>query len=331
VAVTLLVTVDTEEEFDWAKPISPRNRSVKHMAELSRLQDLFDSLRVRPTYVVDHPIVTDERSAKVLREFLRRGNCEIGAHVHPWVNPPTVEEITPRNSYLCNLPLTLQQEKVAELTRLIHAAFDVKPTAFKAGRYGLDFALVPYLQELGYTVDSSVIAYSNFEHDGGPSFDDFDPTPFRLGPPLVPSRSGHPAMLEVPSTVGFSRRPFAWWARVHRTLAQDQFHRLHPIGILWHLRVVRKTTLTPELSGLSEMITLMRVLANDRSREVVLNVTMHSPSVEAGHTPFVKTAEDLGRFFSTLRGALEFAVRDLSATPMTLSEYQTQFLKAEIP
>src|SRR3989304_6964882 len=151
----LLVSVDTEEEFDWSAPPCPDSRSVKHVAHLPRLQELFESCGVRPTYLVDHPIATTGESVDVLGGFLRRGACEIGAHLHPWVNPPVSEEICPKNTYLCNLPLALQQEKLAELTRAIHQAFRVSPVSFKAGRYGIDFALLPALRELGYRLDST--------------------------------------------------------------------------------------------------------------------------------------------------------------------------------
>ena len=40
-SATLLVTVDTEEEFNWDAPVSPENDSVAHAAHLPRLQELF--------------------------------------------------------------------------------------------------------------------------------------------------------------------------------------------------------------------------------------------------------------------------------------------------
>src|SRR5437867_822268 len=95
---TLLVSVDTEEEFDWSAPVSPDHRSVKHVSHLSRLQDLFESLGVRPTYLVDYPIATTDESVDVLGSFLRRGTCEIGAHIHTRVNTTIVEEICPKIS-----------------------------------------------------------------------------------------------------------------------------------------------------------------------------------------------------------------------------------------
>src|SRR5689334_8509000 len=127
---TLLVSIDTEEEFDWSAPVSPRHRSVSHFRHLSRLHDVFEETGARPTYLIDHPIATHELSVGVLRELRRRGTCEIGAHLHPWVNPPLAEPICPRNSYLCNLPLALQRDKLHELTAAIRNNLGVAPTSF---------------------------------------------------------------------------------------------------------------------------------------------------------------------------------------------------------
>jgi len=308
----LLVSVDTEEEFDWTAPFSAARRSVGHVARLPRLHELFERYGVRATYLIDHPIAASAPSVRVLQGFLQRDNCELGAHLHPWVNPPLVEEINARNSYLCNLLLSLQQDKVAELTRAIARAFDLAPAVFKAGRYGLDFALTPALQEMGYRVDSSVMAYGNFTADLGPSWERYGPDPFWLQPPLPP-------LLEIPCTSGFVRRPFWWWANVRGILSRKPWCWLRLGGVLWHLGLLRRVLLTPEGPALPDLLRLMRALA--KGAAPVLNLTLHSPSVEPGHTPYVRSENELEAFFDLLGRLLEFAVGELGARCMTLSEY----------
>jgi len=326
---TLLVTVDTEEAFDWSAPFSPENTSVEHARHLPRLQALLEEVGVRPTYVVDYPIATAPRSVEVLGDFHARGKCELGAHLHPWVNPPVTETICSQNSYLCNLPASLQREKLRRLTEAIEESFGSRPTTFKAGRYGIDFAMVPYLQQLGYTVDTSVIAYMDLSADGGPDFSGFDNSPFLLKPPLFLQEPGRPPLLEVPCTVGFTRRPFSFWSKVHRKLAVDRLHKFHPIGILWHTRILRKIVLTPEGTQLADQRRLLRPLAAEP--DVVLNVTLHSPSIEAGNTPFVQTERQRDAFFDRLRGTLEHALGELRATPLTFREFAIQFQGAATP
>lgn len=325
-SATLLVTIDTEEEFDWDAPVSPENNSVGHADHLPRLQELFEEEGVRPTYVVDYPIATTDDSARVLGQFVGRGACEIGAHVHPWVNPPIDEPIEPRNSYLCNLPQSLQEEKIGRLTEAIETAFGIRPTTFKAGRYGLDFRTVPFLQSLGYTVDTSVIAYMDLRADEGPNYLGFGNEPFRLTPPLVPASNGHVPLLEVPCSVGFTRRPFDRWSRTHHRLSHDRFRRYRPIGLLWHSHLLRKIVLTPEGTHVKDQLRLLRTMA--KAPDVVLNVTLHSPSIQPGNTPYVRNEDELEQFLSRLRDTLRFAVRQLGARCMTMSEYADSFERA---
>jgi hypothetical protein len=320
-AATLIVSVDTEEEFDWSKAGTSRQWSLRHLSGIPRFQDLCDEFGIRPTYLIDYPIATSDEALALLGEIQRRGGCEIGAHIHPWVNPPYNEELCPRNTYLCNLPLSLQAEKVAELTRAVHTAFGRVPTSFKAGRYGLDFAFASSLAQMGYTVDSSVIAFTNFAHDDGPDFGRFGPEAFWLTGSGNGDRSS--GLLEIPCTVGFTRRPFEWWAGAYRYLSHKYFRHLHPIGILQRLGVVRKIVLSPELSSGQDLTSLMTVIARDPNP--LLNVTLHSPSLQAGHTPFVRTTDDLERLFASLRLAFEWAIERLGAQCLTLSEYRHHF------
>jgi hypothetical protein len=312
----LLVSVDTEEEFDWSAPFSASQRSVGHVARLPRLQELFDRLGVRATYLIDHPIAVTPSSVRVLDGFLQRGTCEIGAHLHPWVNPPLSEEINSRNSYLGNLPLALQQDKVAELTAAITRSFARAPLVFKAGRYGLDFALIPFLAELGYRVDSSIMAYANLTEDGGPSWEAYGPEPFWLE---LPNNSAGEALLEIPCTSGFVRRPFWFWAKVRRLVGRKPWCWLRLGGLLWHLGLLRRVMLTPEGPALADLRNLLRALS--RGPAPVLNVTLHSPSIEPGHTPYVRSEEELEQFLALLTQILEIALGELGAQCMTLGEY----------
>ena len=100
----LCVAVDAEEEFDWRAPFSRRNISVKSISHQYLAQEIFARYGVTPTYLVDYPVATNPTSVKVLRKLLDAGQCEIGAQLHPWVNPPHEEEVTVRNSFPANLP-----------------------------------------------------------------------------------------------------------------------------------------------------------------------------------------------------------------------------------
>jgi hypothetical protein len=319
-SLALLVTVDTEEEFDWAGVGVSQAWSMKHAAHLGWFQELCESFGVRPTYVIDYPFATTPESIAALRGPHDRGACEIGAHPHPWVNPPIREELTVRNTYLSNLPADLQQEKVAALTDAIRQSFGYTPRTFKAGRYGFDVALAPFLSSLGYTVDTSVMPFCNFTDDGGPDYRTARWQPYWID-------GSKDSLLEVPCTSGFNRWPFESYNKFFQRTGRAPLRTFRLRGILDRLGVLKHIVLSPELAGESDCVTLMRRIA--AHPPAVLNVTLHSPSVMPGCTPFVRTEEDVARFRRQLTTMFRVATQELRATPMTMSEFRDHFVSRE--
>src|SRR5579862_3250137 len=83
---TLVVVIDTEEEFDWAAPFDPASTGVSNVLCQGLAQNIFDSYRLVPTYVIDYPVANDPKAVDVLARLAADRRCEIGAHLHPWVN-----------------------------------------------------------------------------------------------------------------------------------------------------------------------------------------------------------------------------------------------------
>jgi hypothetical protein len=94
-------------------------------------------------------------------------------------------------------------------------------------------------------------------------------------------------------------------------------------GILDRLHLLRHIVLSPELASEADCVELMQQIA--RHPPAVLNITLHSPSVMPGCTPFVRTEQDLQRFRSQLTIMFRVAVQELHAQPMTFSEFHDQF------
>ena len=146
----LLVVIDTEEEFDWNKPVSRESTSVSSMNYIDRVQDIFDDYGIRPCYVIDYPIASQEQGYQGLASFHKENRCEIGAHLHPWVTPPDSEELRPENTSPGNLESSLEFEKLKNLTEVITQNLGVKPVSYKAGRYGFGNNTESILRQLGY-------------------------------------------------------------------------------------------------------------------------------------------------------------------------------------
>ncbi|HEX8482596.1 MAG TPA: polysaccharide deacetylase family protein [Allosphingosinicella sp.] len=275
------VFCDTEEEFDWAKPRSRDNRSTTHMAAMPDLQERFRRRGVKCVHLVDHPIATDPRSIAMLREWLEREEISIGTQLHPWVNPPHDEEVNTFNSFVGNLPKKLERAKIENLTDTIDAAFGRRPTVYRAGRYGVGANTASLLRDAGYEADVSVRALHDYSDEGGPDFSRVRPLPFRVGEgPLV----------ELPLSAAYVGPLRAGGRRVYRAAGRLPRGR----GILYRTGLLNRAALTPEGVPLAEALAAVRALIRDGVRW--FSLSFHSPSVEPGHTPFVRTPDDLRSF-----------------------------------
>ena len=282
---------DTEEEFDWSKPRSRDNRSTTHMRAMPDLHERFRRRGVKLVHLVDHPIATDPESVAMLRGWLEREEVSIGTQLHPWVNPPHDEEVNTFNSFVGNLPIELERAKIADLTGTIEAAFGRRPVVYRAGRYGVGSNTAALLEEAGYRADVSVRATFDYSDEGGPDFSRVRPFPYRIG---------DGALIELPLSAAYVGRLRAKGRGLYR--AADRLPRGR--GLLSRLGLLDRVPLTPEGVPLPEALTAARALIDDGVRW--LSLSFHSPSVEPGHTPYVRTAEDLRTFHAWWDGMLDF-------------------------
>lgn len=306
-APLLQVVVDTEEEFDWSKPFDRRNTSVQTVEAQWRAQEIFDAYGVKPTYVVDYPVATNPRSVAILKALLDTRRCQIGAHLHPWVNPPFDEAVLASNSYPGNLSPGLERRKLQLLTDAVSMSFRVRPTIYKAGRYGLGPETPDTLAELGYLVDLSVVPHTDFGSQGGPDFRGLPDRPYWL------RKAG--GVLEIPLSRGFSG--LGSWARNSRSYEriQTSWGGHLKLGILSRLALLERATLTPEGVSFASQRRLVRSLLCEGHR--VLTLSYHSPSLAPGHSPYVRSGGQLREFLASIRRTLDFVLGDLGGHPAT--------------
>lgn len=306
----LIVMIDTEEEFSWST-ISRENTSTKSIKSQIHAHEIFDQFDVIPTYFVDYPVANSTEASSFLKEMRDNNKCEIGAHLHPWVNPPHEEEVSVFNSFHGNLPFELEQKKIKELTKIIEHAFDIKPTMFKAGRYGIGPNTIDILKQEGYLIDSSYVPYTSFQHSSGPSFLGVPDQPFWI--------DEENKFLEVPLSKNFygilSR--FGLGPAFQSVYDNPVYNRWHIPGILSRLGLTR-CVLSPEGMTLNELQKLMdSMIARGKK---VFCLTYHSPSLAPGNTPYVKTKEDLELFLATIRKVLEYFRKNIKGKFISTSQ-----------
>ncbi len=292
----LLIVVDTEEEFDWTKPFSREAVATRSIPAQARAHLIYDRFGIVPTYVIDYPVAGDPEAVAFLRSLTERRKAEIGAHLHPWVTPPYVEEVSQRNSYQCNLPPEVERAKIEALTGAIESAFGERPTIFKAGRHGFGPGTARALADLGYRIDCSQLPHTDLSADEGPDFRGVPAEPYWLD-------EGR-GLLEVPVTIGFFGAAAAVGPRLGRLFDSPAAARLRLPGILARTGLVARSRLTPEGVSAEEQCRLIEALAAQGQR--TFSLVYHSPSLEPGHTPYVRSPAELAAFLETLEQVLGF-------------------------
>ena len=313
----LIITIDTEED-NWGS-CSPTPYTLENIERIPALQDTFDGFDVKPTYLITYPVATDDRAASILRAISEADKCEIGAHCHPWNTPPLEEERHTVNSMLCNLPAALQYAKMEHLHETIRRRFGLEPVSFRTGRFGYNTTVARNLHRLGYKIDTSITPYMSWTRNHGPDFTDISPRPFRFSSDNAFQECASGDLIEVPTTIGFLQRNFVRSNIIFKAVTRRPLNKLRLAGILHRLGLLNRAWLSPELSNSRTMIRLAQTMMRDGYR--VLNMMFHSPSLQAGLTPFTRSKDDERRFFQHLREFLAFA-RDTGIEPIRLADVQ---------
>jgi hypothetical protein len=287
-----VVTVDTEEEFDWTKPLQREGHTVQSVGRLARWQEFCESHGVIPIYLVDYPVATSPAAAEVLRDAVAAGRAEVGVQLHPWVNPPHEEEVSQHNSFAGNLPEPLERAKFEKLRAAIIKNFGAAPLIYRAGRYGVGPNTTGILADNGLVIDTSVRARFDYSAGGGPNFRDHPLHPYWL--------DRQAGLLELPLTS-------VYWGPLRQLgpWLYPQMWRVPKLrGALARIGMLERIPLTPEGVTLEEAIRGIDIALDDGLP--VLTFSFHSPSLAAGFTPYVRSEDDLDAFYDWWRGVFAY-------------------------
>lgn len=300
-----IITVDTEEEFDWSAPLQRDRHSVITVPVLRKFQQFCEGFGIVPIYLLDYPVASSPAASEVLRDAIVDGRAEAGVQLHPWVSPPFDEEVNEHNSFAGNLPIELEREKFRRLRDTITENFGKPPLIYRAGRYGVGPNTATILGEMGLAIDTSVRARFDYSFSGGPNYRDHPLRPYWL--------DKEKGLMELPLTTvfwGMLRQmgggiyPLMWRAPVLR-------------GVLAKLGLLERIALTPEGITADEAIRGIDIALDEGLP--VLVFSFHSPSLAPGHTPYVQTEDDLDAFYDWWRTIFEYLQRR-NVTPSSVSD-----------
>jgi hypothetical protein len=203
-----IITVDTEADGAWDYGATSKV-TVENLAHLPRFQALCDRYGMKPTYLCTYEVAKSDAFATLV-EWQRDGRAELGAHLHPWTNPPFENgaidfDASEYPGYPSELALDQFRAKMTALTELIAERSGRRPTSYRAGRWGFAREHVRVLVELGYLVDCSVTPLTDRRpfkgvRQPGPDFRRAPVHPYRLSEDDV-CTPGASALVEVPVTV----------------------------------------------------------------------------------------------------------------------------------
>ncbi|WP_367276255.1 polysaccharide deacetylase family protein [uncultured Erythrobacter sp.] len=279
----VLLTIDTEEEFDWEGPFTRDKHGLSHVAAIPRFQAFCEKLGAHPIYLVDWPIANNPFAVEVLGDAVQRGTADVGVQLHPWVNPPFEETLSPSNSFAGNLPPELERVKFMLLRDQIEAAFGEAPLIYRAGRYGLGSNTAEILKEGGIKVDTSVRPLFDYSAQNGPDYSNH---------PMVPYWVDHErTLLEAPMTVVHrgAMRPLG----LHLQKRGAQIPPL--LGALARLGLLERITLTPEGVTAKEALRGLELTLEAGLPLTVLS--FHSPSLMPGLSPYTSSESEVDELY----------------------------------
>lgn len=277
-----VLTVDTEEEFDWGAPFARSGYGTGHLKAIPRFQAMCDEFGIKPSYLIDYPITEDVYGTDILGGYAHEGRAEIGVQLHPWVNPPFDEEVTTQNSYACNLPEALERAKLTRLYDAIVGRTGVRPDSYRAGRYGAGPATPAILADLGISIDTSVRARFDYSEQGGPNYTHH---------PVMPYWIKQGTLLELPLTTVFGGA----MRSAGNVVFGEWFGSQAARSMLARSHMLERIALTPEGIPLNKALAGIDLALEEQVP--VINLSFHSPSLAVGHTPYVRDEDQLEQLY----------------------------------
>lgn len=311
-----IVTIDTEED-NWVR-YSRTDNPVENIKKIIPLQKIFNRYSIKPTYLISYPVATNPESIEILKSILDKGQCEIGAHCHPWNTPPFEEEINEFNTMLSNLPEDLVLQKLKSLHEVIYQNFGVIPNSFRAGRWGFSSSVARCLEKLNYKVDTSVSPFVDWREYQGVDFSDYPLNAYRFESDDIKTQNISGTLLQVPATVGYLHGNQYKSHAISEKLRSGFLKKIRVHSVVSRLRLFNKIWLSPEYSTTREMIKISRVFQNEGKSH--LNMAFHSTSLMHGLTPFNRNIAEEKRLFQRIEGCLKY-ISDQKIESSTLSQF----------
>ena len=310
----LIVTIDTEEEFDWSQFKDVAHR-VSAPTGISRFQSLASRFGIRPIYFLTYPLIQDRDSAALFRSLRDEGAADLGLHLHQWATPPETGHDGEFYSYQCNLPRDVHLAKPQRLADAFADAFGLRARAHRAGRYGIAPACYADLAAIGVDLDFSPSVGFDFSGAGGPDFTAMSNAPFTVAvetgartfvTPVCGARAILGSDWFLPSRAG---APPGLNAAGKRQAAESRYSA--PMRV------------TCEGATIGELKSLTKRLIKDGVR--IVTFSLHSTTMTAGGNQYARDEAGVGAALDLCERYFQFFADELGGDFITLDQLAAEY------
>lgn len=312
-APKLIVTIDTEEKFNWSSFEKP-NYSLCAADDLTPFQKICSDAGAKPLYFLAYPLLKDQQTTNYFRALLQSNTADFGLHMHQWVTPPDLEYSGEYYSFQSNLPNDVLAAKFVMLANAFENVFGQRATAHRAGRYGIARHHLPLLRDIGITMDFSPSVAFDFSSAGGPDFSGFANRPFAASIDneniFVTPVSGARAVKR--TRIFASRRDnlLGFTPPIHAKFAS----------------ATQPLRLSPEGASLKDLQSLTRRMIADGAP--ILTFTIHSTSLTPSGNDYAKNQSDVTHMLEITKQYLHWFRHDMDGQLTSLPELTVQYADA---
>ncbi len=301
----LLITVDTEEVFDWHKK-SIEKHGIAPIEDIAKFQLICQQAGFRPLYFLTWPLLNDPETVAYFNQLNKEGTANLGIHMHQWVTPPEAGAAEGPSTYQCNLEPALHEQKLRALIEKFETAFGFKPISHRAGRYGVSPMVHAHLEANHIKADFSPSACYDHSTDGGPDFSGVTNTAW-----YKTTQAEKSSFLCMPVTGARAIKKTNW------LLPQKAGVTFKPLP-RWQSQISAPVRLTPEGNNLKMLQSVTRHLSRKEPQNV-MTFSLHSTSLTIGATPYSQTDEDVEKLLNTTEAYLNWFSSEIG-TPISLEE-----------
>lgn len=313
-----LITIDTEGDNLWG---CPQQVTTRNAAFLPRFARLCEEFGFKPTWLTTHEMAMDPAFLHFGREAVRRGQAEIGMHLHAWNSPPLTpltDDDARHQPYLVEYPAELMHAKVDLMTRLLRERFETPVVSHRAGRWSLDSAYAGLLAQQGYLIDCSVAPHVSWADtpgqpggNGGTDYRHFPDRPYVMDLDHI-DRAGASPLLELPVSVIRSRlNRLAPWS--YQLPGFRRWAWRHQPDLLW---------LYPTGHNLADLQCVVQEAV--LTQRPCLEMVLHSSELMPGGRQTLHDVASIERLYHDLRAL--FTVIAHAFVGMTLAEFRQAWL-----